>query len=418
MPAIYFCEDLDDTDEFALGREEIMEINSALDVFNSQDPVPSTSRGTDEKLRPSPVNTTPSAKYRSTHSVASPTVNTVSRSTISSPNTTKSSAKRAKFIDSPPSTSTCSTLTGSVYAPPSSSSSSDEEENLVPAAEILKYNMIFMRNNPRIYFGIPENYLYVLDEIAKRIKIPLWYVYMIIRKIRVDEPYQILANNLGSTAQQCRKIFRQHLSAITELLFQFVYWPDADDIESHMPYQFKYRFHRVQSIIDCFEVQIQKPSKVRQQAASWSSYKHANTIKYLISTTPSGHINFISGGYGGRITDQQIVDKSSYIEELPRGSCVLADRGFKNIEGQLHTKQCKLIRPPSTRADEELTKEEVLSTKRIASVRIHVERVIRRLREFKMCGDHAKTNNKQVDLLDCIIKCASGIANLQPLIIK
>jgi hypothetical protein len=174
----------------------------------------------------------------------------------------------------------------------------------------------------------------------------------------------------------------------------------------------------VQSIIDCFEVQIQKPSKVRQQAASWSSYKHANTIKYLISTTPSGHINFISGGYGGRITDQQIVDKSSYIEELPRGSCVLADRGFKNIEGQLHTKQCKLIRPPSTRADEELTKEEVLSTKRIASVRIHVERVIRRLREFKMCGDHAKTNNKQVDLLDCIIKCASGIANLQPLIIK
>jgi hypothetical protein len=33
MPGIYFCEYPDGTDEFALGREEIMEINSALDVF-------------------------------------------------------------------------------------------------------------------------------------------------------------------------------------------------------------------------------------------------------------------------------------------------------------------------------------------------------------------------------------------------
>jgi hypothetical protein len=167
---------------------------------------------------------------------------------------------------------------------------------------------------------------------------------MIIRKIQIAEPFPILANNFGTSTHKCQKIFRQHLSAISELLYQFVYWPDSDDIESQMPYQFKYRYSRVQSIIDCFEIQIQKPSKVRLQAASWSSCKSANTVKYLISTTPSGHVNYIFGGYGGRISDQQIVKESDYITELPQGCTVLADRVFKNIEGQIQRK--KLIPPP------------------------------------------------------------------------
>jgi hypothetical protein len=63
---------------------------------------------------------------------------------------------------------------------------------------------------------------------------------MIIRKIRIDEPNPILANNFGTTTHQCQKNFRQHLPAISELLYQFVYWPDSDDI--------KYQF--IQSAID------------------------------------------------------------------------------------------------------------------------------------------------------------------------
>jgi hypothetical protein len=47
---------------------------------------------------------------------------------------------------------------------------------------ILNFNMVFMKNDPRSHFGLPADYLDVLDEIAVELNIPTWYVHMIIRK--------------------------------------------------------------------------------------------------------------------------------------------------------------------------------------------------------------------------------------------
>ncbi|GBP06742.1 Zinc finger protein 184 [Eumeta japonica] len=45
---------------------------------------------------------------------------------------------------------------------------------------------------------------------------------------------------------------------------------------------------------------------------------------------------------------------------------------------------CKLTRPPSIVSGSKLSKDEVKETKKIASLRIHIERVIRRIREFSI----------------------------------
>ncbi|GBP75134.1 hypothetical protein EVAR_42377_1 [Eumeta japonica] len=56
------------------------------------------------------------------------------------------------------------------------------------------------------------------------------------------------------------------------------------------------KYHHVSCIIDCLEIEIQKPSNAVHQALTWSDYKKANTLKYLISSTPDGLVNFISPG--------------------------------------------------------------------------------------------------------------------------
>lgn len=128
-------------------------------------------------------------------------------------------------------------------------------------------------------------------------------------------------------------------------------------------------------------------------------------------------VNFISEGFGGRTTDATIVEKSQYLNILSPKSEVMADRGFKHIESLLQKKGCKLIRPPSVLSNSQPTKSEVIETRRIASLRIHIERVIRRLREFNLLTPHARIPFETLDIIDEIILIAAALINFQTPII-
>ena len=52
-------------------------------------------------------------------------------------------------------------------------------------------------------------------------------------------------------------------------------------------------------------------------------------------------------------------------------------------------------------------------TKRIASLRIHVERVINRIRDFKFLDIHEKIDNKLVPYIDPAAFIAAGLVNLK-----
>lgn len=115
------------------------------------------------------------------------------------------------------------------------------------------------------------------------------------------------------------------------------------------------------------------------------------------------------------------MEKSCLIECLPVNAVILADRGFKEIleiECALVSKNRKLLRPPSVYANRKPSREEVIKSKTIASLPIHVERVIRRIREFKILKPHSVVNHKHVGFLDQIIMIACGLINLQGDLIK
>ena len=50
-----------------------------------------------------------------------------------------------------------------------------------------------------------------------------------------------------------------------------------------------------------------------------------------MSCSPDGFINFISRGYGGRISDTHLYKMSKLEEKLPEKCTVMADRGFEHI---------------------------------------------------------------------------------------
>ena len=114
---------------------------------------------------------------------------------------------------------------------------------------------------------------------------------------------------------------------------------------------------------------------------SFSSYKHHNTVKYLIGITPQGTVSFfISEGWGGRVSDKHLTKNSSLLDHLTPGDVILADRGFDTQESV--GLFCSIIKIPAfTKGKKQLSGIEVEQTLRIANVRIQVERVIGNIRK-------------------------------------
>ena len=127
--------------------------------------------------------------------------------------------------------------------------------------------------------------------------------------------------------------------------------------------------------------------------SSHSNYKHHIIVKFLIGVAPQRVVTFISDAWGGRASDKKITEESRLLKHFLPGDMVLADREF-NIEEGLGL-QCATLKIPSFRKGKtQLSACDVEEARKIANVRIHVERVIGLVRRnIKFCkAKHFKWN--------------------------
>ena len=94
-----------------------------------------------------------------------------------------------------------------------------------------------------------------------------------------------------------------------------------------MPECFQASFgEKVAVINNSFEVFIECPSNFLAGVCTWSSYKHHNTVKLLISISPQGVIPFTSQAWGGRINDIYLTEHCGILSKLLPGDILLAER--------------------------------------------------------------------------------------------
>ena len=160
-----------------------------------------------------------------------------------------------------------------------------------------------------------------------------------------------------------------------------ILWPSKEQIIFYMPPVVKSFYPNLVSIIDCTEIQMESPSSLDTRSLCYSSYKSRTTMKALLGITPNGVVSFCSELYCGSISDPDIVKKSGFLSHLNRGDLVMADKGF-TIQDELASVGARLVMPHFLKGKKQFTKQQSDHNKKIASLRIHVERYMERLKNW------------------------------------
>jgi len=128
-----------------------------------------------------------------------------------------------------------------------------------------------------------------------------------------------------------------------------------------------------------------------------------------VGVTPAGLICLLSKCFGGRASDKKIVVTSGILDRLDRNDGVMVDKGFM-IEKECAELGLRLIRPPFLSKKKTLSKQESLRTAEIAKARVHVERVIKQLRNFEILVQQVPSN--LLPYIDDILTVCGALVNL------
>ncbi|XP_064479145.1 uncharacterized protein LOC135392359 [Ornithodoros turicata] len=219
-------------------------------------------------------------------------------------------------------------------------------------------------------------------------------LFLVLCRLRVGLLEFDLAHRFGISQATVSRIFTSWINFAYLKLGALPLWSSRRVVDTTMPPAFVEKYPSTRVILDATEIRCEVPSSLGLQSSTYSNYKSANTFKGLIGISPSGLVSFVSELFTGSASDKECVVKSGFLR-LPfeQGDSVMADKGFL-IGDDLQRLGVQLNIPPFLR-NREQSLEELNERKEIASLRIHVERRIQRVKSFhifdtsvsaKLCG--------------------------------
>ncbi|XP_042149126.1 uncharacterized protein LOC121837563 [Ixodes scapularis] len=235
-------------------------------------------------------------------------------------------------------------------------------------------------------------------------------------RLRLGLLYGHLSRIFLISVSSVGNVVKAMLGRLKTVMESIVLWLPRSTIRSSMPLSFIENGNgRTTCIIDCTEVHLQRPRKLMPRAQTYSSYKAHNTVKFLVAIAPNGYIMHVSDAYGGRASDKLIMRECGINDYLVRGDEVMADRGF-TLEPELEVQGIKLNVPAFTKGKAQLSERDVTMTRRIAAVRIHVERAINRMKTYRIFKQSLPIRSKKT--ISLMIFVIAGLCNLKPLLIR
>ena len=140
----------------------------------------------------------------------------------------------------------------------------------------LQVKIMHVIDNLRLYMGMTPEALCIIDLLVNETKISKENICLVFTKIRLNDTFEKLGIEFEMSSSNASKIFRKSIPVLANFMKRLIVCPSSNSIKGLLPIAFRCRYSNVETILDCFEIGIQKPSNAIHQALTWSDYKKDN----------------------------------------------------------------------------------------------------------------------------------------------
>jgi len=204
---------------------------------------------------------------------------------------------------------------------------------------------------------------------------------LVFMRLRLGLLEEDLAQRFKVSKSTISSIWRTWIRLLsTEMVPLLMFWPSREAVQSNMPECFKARYPNTRVILDCTEIRTQTPESLKAKSLMYSNYKSHMTWKILVGITPSGVPCFVSDCYNGSVSDKKITELSGVLDLCQPGDAIMVDKGFL-ISDMTTVRKLHLI-IPHFKSKTKFSRRQIEETRRIANLRIHVEREMQRIKTF------------------------------------
>jgi len=185
-------------------------------------------------------------------------------------------------------------------------------------------------------------------------------------------------------------------------------------LQDNMPAVFRSTFkgRPVVLTLDCLHWELESPSDSQAAKVTFSQYWNSSCGKVLIPLANLGGPLPPSAVHGGSITDPEITDAWKHLKDLPAGVYILADKGWVDYTTATSKHGIGIITPDKKRqGSDQFTADDSMWNQDVAHLRIHVERAIRRIREFRILN--VRCPILRADLMSDIMTVCTLLTNFK-----
>ena len=247
-------------------------------------------------------------------------------------------------------------------------------------------------------------------------------MYLTLRVLKFGCTVEQASADFGVHHNTGGRAFRTTVRAMSEMFKLEMPRPTKAELEETTPAWFKDTLGRddVQAMADATNVPLPHATNPELARSMWSQYYKMYCAVYQIVISPGGYGMFVNTASSPKLTDAEQVVLSGLLQFLHRGGCMVLDRGYAGL--RQHTSgyglkvampahRIRLKRGQKKEDRVQVGRESCRYSRRVAKVRSHNEREMRRVKEFRFLKQVVPF--EYLDILDDIVWICVCLGNLK-----